>query len=242
MRIARIVASVASVLVLAACNMSAGAQEGESGGEGGRRDFDVGNFDRVALLGGQDVVVTVGDARSVRAEGDAKALERLEVKVENGELRIGYRRNSIFSGHSGKTRVHVTVPSLRAASIAGSGDLRIDRVEGGDFEAGIAGSGDMQIGAMQVGTAKVSIAGSGNVTAAGTAEEADVSVVGSGDVGLGQLQANRAKVSVAGSGDVAAHASESADVSIMGSGDVRITGTSRCTVNKAGSGSVKCGD
>lgn len=231
----------ASVLVLAACNMSAGAQDSDEGGED-RRDYEVGAFERVSLLGSQNVVVTVGGAPSVRAEGSAKALERLEVKVEGGELRIGYRSNSIFSGSHGRTTVHVTVPSLRGASIKGSGDMRIDKVEGGDFDAGIAGSGDMAIEAMQVGTARITVAGSGAVTAAGTAEQAEITVAGSGDIGLGGLQAKRAKVSVAGSGDVSAFASESAEVSIMGSGDVRIAGTSNCKVNKRGSGSVKCGD
>lgn len=231
----------ASVLVLAACNMSAGAEDSDDGGGNERRDYQVGAFERVSLLGSQKVVVTVGGAPSVRAEGSAKALERLEVKVEGDELRIGYRSNSIFSGSHGRMTVHVTVPSLRGASVKGSGDMRIDKVEGGDFDAGIAGSGDMAIAAMQVGSARLTVAGSGNITAAGTAEETHISVAGSGDLALEGLQAKRAKVSIAGSGDVSAHASESAEVSILGSGDVRIAGTSNCKVSKHGSGSVKCG-
>lgn len=232
----------ASVLVLAACNMAAGAREAEGDGGGSdRRDFAVGAFDRVSLLGAQDVVVTLGGAPSVRAEGNAAALDRLEVTVEGGELRIGHRRDRPFSGNSGKATVHVTVPSLSGASIKGSGNMRIDRVEGADFDAGIAGSGDLEVGAMQVGTARVSIAGSGAIRAAGRAEQTEISVDGSGEVALARLQAKRAKVSIAGSGDVAAYASESADVSIRGSGDVRIAGSAKCTVRNHGSGSVECG-
>ncbi|MFN3387950.1 MAG: head GIN domain-containing protein [Allosphingosinicella sp.] len=232
----------ASVLVLAACNMSAGAEESGEEGAAGQRDFQVGAFERVSLLGSQDVIVTVGGAPSVRAEGSEKALERLEVRVENGELRIGYRSNGILFGSHGRMTVHVTVPRLTGASIKGSGDIRIDKVEGGDFDGGIAGSGNMEIGAMRVGTARITVAGSGNVSAAGTAEETQVSVAGSGDVSAEGLRAKRAKVSVAGSGDVSAFASESAEVSILGSGDVRIAGTTNCTVTKRGSGSVKCGE
>lgn len=232
----------ASVLILAACNMSAASEEVEDEGPRVARDFPVGAFERVALGGSQDVIVTVGGAPSVRAEGTAKALDRLEIKVEGGELRIGTRRNSgNFFTTSGRTTVHVTVPSLRAASVAGSGDMRIDKVQGGDFEAAIAGSGDLEIGTMQVGTARVGIAGSGDVTASGTAERTEVNVAGSGNVALDGLQAKRATVSIVGSGDVSAHASESAVVTIMGSGDVKIAGGAKCTVNKQGSGSVDCG-
>ena len=97
-----------------------------------QRDFQVGAFDRVALAGSHDVVVTVGGAPSVRAEGDAEALERLDIRVENGELRIG-----IASAAAGSRSATIAAspstspcPALDGASIGGSGDIRIDRVAG----------------------------------------------------------------------------------------------------------------
>ena len=228
----------------AAC--SAGAQEGDSdahrSGAQGQRDFQVGAFESVSLEGSHDVVVAVGAAPSVRAEGDAAAIERLDIRVENGTLKIGSRRSDgWFSRNRGHVTVHVTAPALNAASIGGSGDMRIDRVEAPRFAASIGGSGDMEIGALRARQASFSIAGSGDIrAAAGQVEEADISIAGSGSVSAGALQTRRADVSVVGSGNVSLQASETVEASIMGSGDVNVQGTARCSVSRMGSGDVHC--
>ena len=236
----------ASIMILAAA-CSAGAQEGQSArgtGEVVQRNYEVGAFDAVALAGSHDVVVSVGGAPSVRAEGDAETLEQLEVRVEDGELTIGNRDRRRLWVSFGRNRrpatVYVTVPSLRAASVAGSGDMRVDRAEAGSFDASLAGSGDLQIDSLRAGRAEFSVAGSGNIRAAGAAQSSDVSIAGSGDVDLSGLETRTANVSVMGSGDVRLRATEAADVSIMGSGDVEVAGGARCSVSKHGSGDVRC--
>lgn len=230
-----------SVLALAACNFTASANDDR--GPRTQRGFEVGAFDRVALGGSHDVVVTVGGVPSVRAEGSAKALERLEIKVENGVLGIGTKEgNWVSFGNNGGITVYVTTPSLAGASIGGSGDMRIDKVEGGSFAASIGGSGDMRIAALKVAEASFSVAGSGGVTASGAADKATISVAGSGDIDASGLETKNSTVSVVGSGEVRARAMETASVSMMGSGDVSMEGSARCTVNKRGSGDVRCGN
>ncbi len=231
-------------VLMAAC--SAGAQPGEQAEAGGggqtQRTFQVGAFERISLEGAHDVVVTVGGAPTVRAEGDAAVLERLEVRVENGALKIGTERgNWSWRRSRGHATVYVTVPSLTGAAIAGSGDMRIDRVEAQRFAASIGGSGDLEIAALRARQANFSIAGSGGIRASGQAEETDISIAGSGNMSLNGLQSRRADVSVAGSGDVAIHASESVAASILGSGDISVEGGARCSVTKMGSGDVRCG-
>ncbi len=232
---------VPAITLAAAC--SAGAHQNE-GSHGGRtsRDFQVGAFDSISLAGSPDVIVTVGGQPSVRAEGDAEMIERLDIRVEGRELKIGTRRGSWSwnMGHHDGVTIHVTVPSLRAASIGGSGDMRIDRVESPDFRASIAGSGDMEIGALRARQAGFSVAGSGGIRATGAAERTDVSIAGSGDVRLDSLQTRNASVSVMGSGEVTLHATESVDGSVMGSGDVTVAGPARCSVRTMGSGEVRC--
>ncbi|HEY0043012.1 MAG TPA: head GIN domain-containing protein [Allosphingosinicella sp.] len=236
---------IGGILLLAACN-AAGAQEGKAdSGEKGTRTFDAGaGFEKVSLVGAGDVIVTVGGAPSIRAEGDTARLEQLDVRVEDGELKIGLKKGKWSfgwgNGSNGPVTVHVTVPRLAGAWIGGAGDIRIDKVEGGDFNGTITGAGDISVGAMKVQRAAFSIQGSGGISAAGTADSSDIQVAGSGDMKLENLAARTAKISIMGSGDVRARASETADVSIMGSGDVTLAGNARCTINKHGSGSVRC--
>ena len=234
-----------SIFALMACNMSADAQEGEGrrSGRTAQRSFDVGNFDSVSLGGAYDVVVTVGPAASVRAEGDADELDRMEVRVEDGDLHIGREKSrgwSVGWRRHGPVTVYVTTPSLQAASIGGSGDMRIDKVEGRKFEASIGGSGDMRIAALRANEASFSIAGSGGIAAAGSVGRTDISVAGSGSVDVEGLESRTADISIVGSGDVRARAMDTADISIMGSGDVIMAGTARCSVSKMGSGDVRC--
>jgi len=229
------------VLMLGAC--SAG-EAGENDGQAATRNFQVGAFDKISLAGSSDVIVTVGGAPSVRAEGNSELLEKLEVKVENGVLRIGYKKGKWSFGwrkDHGPVTVHVSVPSLTGAEIAGSGDMKIDKVEGGDFAGEIAGSGEIELASLRARNASFAIAGSGGVSARGSAETADFEIAGSGDIRAGGLEVKRAKVSIAGSGNVETKAMESAAIDMMGSGDVVITGTAKCSVNKMGSGNVRCG-
>jgi hypothetical protein len=238
-------ALMASTLILtAACHASGNA---EATGPRATRDVPVpaGAFDRIALSGSPDVVVTVGGAAAIRAEGDQDALDRLEIVNENGELRIGLRdRTSSWLtswGHHDGVTVHITLPALAGATIAGSGDMRIDRVQGERFAGAITGSGDMQVAALAVGEAALSVTGSGGITAAGTARRATGSVTGSGDLQLGGLEAADATLAVAGSGDISIRATQSATIELRGSGDINVAGPARCTINKSGSGDVRCG-
>src|ERR1700712_428260 len=88
----RTIALLSAAALVTACH-AAGNAEGT--GPIVQRDFPVaGAFDKIALAGSPNVVVTVGAAASVRAEGDAEMLDRLEIVNENGQLRIGLGSNS----------------------------------------------------------------------------------------------------------------------------------------------------
>ena len=242
---------VMSVLALAACSRG-GAHEGDregaapSSGSATARNYQVDDFQKIVVEGPHDVNVTVGGATSVHAEGSAEAMEKLEIRVENGRLVIGGKkdkRNRWFNHTTDKDKVvvTVTVPALAGASVEGSGDIKVDKVQGDAFEGEIAGSGDLDIGDVRVKRAEFSIAGSGGIRAKGATDSSEVSIAGSGDIDVSGLQAKTAEISIAGSGGVRAHASETADVEIMGSGDVELAGGAKCSISKMGSGNVQCG-
>ena len=206
------------------------------------RNFTVTGFSEIEVAGPFDVVVNVGKGQSVRAVGDADDLARLKVEVRGDELHIGSKeRRWTDWSRSQPIKIWVTVPSLKGASIAGSGDMQIDRVKGDSFNASIAGSGDLSIASLSATNAKFSVAGSGDLTASGSCRYADVSIAGSGDVNIGGVRCQTLKASIAGSGAVNANASQAAKLSVMGSGDITVSGGAKCDISKMGSGSVRCG-
>lgn len=209
----------------------------------GSATYEVGEFDEVTTVGPQDVVITQGDSFSARAEGSGSALAALAVVVEDGKLVIrpkGEYRFGFDWGRLESATVYVTVPTLEGVSLAGSGDITVDKIEGQEFVGSIAGPGTLSIAAMTFDEADFRIGGSGNVVAAGTVRNARVSIGGSGEVRAGGLRSQTATVSIGGSGDVALTAEKEVDVSIAGSGNVEVSGPARCSVRQFGSGNVDC--
>lgn len=239
MRKPLIVGVVAAAASVAACGVARG-----QAGPSVERDFEVGAFDRISVSGPYEVDVRTGAEPSVRASGPERSIERMIVEVKGETLRIRPQKRKGFRltrSRDYPVRVSVTVPSLAAADIAGSGDIRVDRIAGESFEGGIAGSGDLRLGSVEVRRLKIGIAGSGGIRAqGGRATDARYEIAGSGDIDAGGIVAQTASVSISGSGNVNANATGDASVAIAGSGDVRIRGGARCRVSKAGSGNVDC--
>jgi hypothetical protein len=207
------------------------------------RTFAVGPFSSIETNGSYDVVVTTGKAVSVSARGTQRLVESIRAEVRNGKLIISPETKGWKgSWDMGRTwaRITVSVPALTAASLKGSGDMTIDRVQGRSFNGSVAGSGDLEVGRMAVGELQLSVAGSGGVKAAGQAQKAAYSIAGSGDVDVSQLTASQASASVAGSGGIRARVTGTANASIMGSGDIDISGGAKCQSSKMGSGSIRC--
>lgn len=232
------------LIPLAACGMGGSDDDDRAGipanGSGGTRSYAVADFTTVEQRGPDDVDVRVGSGFSVRAEGEPDVLDRVKIIHDGKRLRIT-RVRSGFSWRSGAAKIYVTMPRIEAASLAGAGDIAIDRIDGAAFVGDIAGAGSLSLGRVAVESLRLSIAGSGNVAAAGEARSFSVSIAGSGDVDAAKLRAATANVKIAGSGSVRAAVDGDAKVSIMGAGDVDLGPKARCDVEKMGAGEVRCG-
>lgn len=234
-------AVIVASLALGGCHLHAH----EGGGANVTRNYNVGNFQKIEVAGPYDVEVRTGGKPGVSAQGSERLIERTVVEVEGDKLLIRPEHEHSWFGVSwgshGKAHFTVTVPQLSGAAIAGSGDIKVDKVAAPSFEGSVAGSGGLDVASLEVQQLKLAIAGSGGVRAGnGKAQSAEYAITGSGDVDAGAIQTQQLKVSIAGSGGVKARSSGTADVSIMGSGDVDVSGGAKCSVSKAGSGSVRC--
>lgn len=237
--------AILAALPLIACSYISDSDNDRAGvagsGSGNTRTYQVADFTKVALRGSDDIDVRVGSAFSVRAEGDAEVLDYLKIERNGDTLTVGRRNRSGFNWNGKSAKVYVTMPRIVAGSVAGSGDMAIDRAEGTSFDANSAGSGSIAIRTLAVEAVSFSIAGSGDIKAGGTARSVKARIAGSGDVEAKGLKAAGADVSIAGSGSVGLDVSGDAKVSIVGSGDADLGTNARCSVSKVGSGSVRCG-
>ncbi len=241
MRFLMILAALPLVACGAIANGTTKGEPAQPSGTGTARSFQVAGFNKVELAGADDVDVRVGQTFSVRAEGPAEELDKLDIRRDGSTLWVGRKKQKGWTMSRGKgVKVFVTMPAIEAASLAGSGNMSVDTARAKQFEASLAGSGDLRLGRVEAEAIDVDLAGSGNVRAAGQTGRLAVSIAGSGNVEASGLKAADAKISIAGSGNVAAEVNGSAKVSVMGSGDVTLTGGARCDSSKMGSGDIRC--
>lgn len=219
---------------------SASATPATPGSTESTREFSVGTFTEVRLAAHFAVVITIGSPTSVRAQGDPAALDLLDIRTEGDALIATVKPNVQWPAYAHVT-VSVTTPSLTAARLSGSGQIRIGSLQTDALSIDQSGAGEIEAPELTVGRLEISSSGSGKIDAAGTADDADIRLVGSGETELETLTVKRAVVSMAGSGSLTINATETVRGSTAGSGEIEVTGGAECSISSVGSGDVTCG-
>ena len=209
-----------------------------------RQPRPVAPFTAVEAAGSMQVVLRQGSPQRVEVEALAADQAKVETEVRGGSLRVGRRREGRnmlgMERFEGPVTVYITVPSLTALSLSGSGDLRVDGpVQASDFKVSVAGSGNLTLPQLTAQNLQTSLAGSGNVVLGGSCPRHEIRISGSGNVKAADLRTADTRISIGGSGDATVQATKTLTSSIAGSGNVRYSGSPQLTSSKSGSGSVQ---
>lgn len=173
-------------------------------------------FARVELAGATAVTVQVGPSRSVRVTADSNLLRHVTTRVRGGTLAVG-----TTGSFTTRTPMHVdvTVPSLDAVTLTGSGTLVVTGVH--------------------ARLLAVSLPGTGSVRVAGSAEELRATLSGSGDLQVQDLVARDAATELSGVGEIRVHVTRDLHATVSGTGSIRYSGDPTSVVSRVtGTGSV----
>jgi Putative auto-transporter adhesin, head GIN domain len=177
------------------------------------------NFSGIDLAGSNNVTVVAGARQSVVVHADSNLLSHVTTQVKTGKLIIGDVGS--FAAKS-PMYVEVSVPSLAALDLTGSGTITVTGVRASRLTVTLSGSGD--------------VAASGSVTGL------TVSIDGSGDAQLSGLIARNVDAVVKGSGAIFVTATQSLNAKVPGSGAVLYSGNPpQVTTSITGSGAVTPG-
>ena len=224
---------IAAFLALSAASASAA-----------ERRYTVTDFDRIQVDGPFQVALTTGRASSAMASGSNAAIERVSIDVQGRTLRVRTNR-SAWGGYPGEgtgpVRILLSTNGLRAASLAGSGRLSIDKARAMRFDASVSGSGRIDVGVIEADTLVVALLGSGKIMVGGKAKSLRATIQGAGDLDAEALSVEDAQINASTSGLIAVAVRRSATVTSSGQGDTKIIGSPACTVKSSGSGQVLCG-
>ena len=176
----------------------------------------VASFTSLDLAASNNVTIIVGRPQSVVVHANSNLINHVTTDVVAGTLVIGHTGSLTARG---PMSVDVSVPSLTALSLSGSG----------------------QISATGISTPQLTmtISGSGLLSAAGTATRLDVTINGDGQAQFSQLTARDVHAVVSGSGLIQVTATTSLDAAIPGSGTIIYSGNPpQVTTSVTGSGTV----
>ncbi len=190
-----------------------------SSGAAATQTRTVAGFSRLDLAGSNNVTIIAGRPQSVVVHADSKVINHVTTDVVAGTLVIG--DTGSFTA-SGPMSVDVSVPSLTALSLSGSGQISATGISAPQLT--------------------VTISGSGLVSAAGTATRLDVTINGDGTAQLSRLTARDVHAVVSGSGLIGVTATTSLDAAVPGSGTIIYSGNPpQVTTSVTGSGAVTPG-
>ncbi len=198
-------------------------------------------FQAVALRSPMNVTLRQGAREALELRADDNLLPLIEARVVDRDgvptLELGVKKGIYFTTRHALA-VTIDLQTLRAISIAGSGDVQGDALKVEKLALAVTGSGDIRLKQLTAAEVATKVSGSGDVVLAGRSVKLSVSIAGSGDVDTHALEADDVSVSVAGSGDANVNARKTLSVTIAGSGDVKYSGEATVKSSIAGSGQI----
>ena len=212
---------LAGIVVLVLADRSSNTLSGQGGTGSGvpaTQARSLPPFTGVEIDGANNVVLRVGAPQSVIVHADSNLLGRVTTQVSSGSLAIGNTPGTLKA--RSPMSVVVSVPSLDALAVQGSGNITVTGIKSPSLT--------------------VRIPGSGTIDAAGTTARLDVAIDGSGTALLSGLVARDATASIDGSGSIVLTATRSLDASIPGSGTIVYAGNpAQVTKSVPGSGTIR---
>ncbi len=220
---------------------------------------DLPAFQAIVLKCNADLDIVQGNGHQLVIRGDEDTIDRLETEVVDGRLTITLDDGWFDWLDADDLEIDVTLETLEALSILGSGSARADLLAVEDLEIDIKGSGDLEIDELSSEKLALNVSGSGNVdidklNAAdvvtvirgsgdveleGDATTFEATLQGSGNLSAHDLKAETVSIVISGSGDATLHALSTLDAVVRGSGDVRYEGNAEVTKKIMGSGSIR---
>lgn len=194
-------------------------------------------FSRVRVDGPVDVRLAQAGADGVKVGADDNVEALVTTVVEGDTLVVGLKPGSSFSTRQ-PVRVTVEFKDLQSLELKGSGDARLDRLQGERLRVQLSGSGDLDIGLLEVREFTAALSGSGDLAVAGRVEQLDLQLSGSGDVSASSLSSRQLRATLSGSGDVQVGVSQELEAVLSGSGDLRYAGRPKVKSQVSGSGEL----
>lgn len=182
------------------------------------------DFAGIEASGRWDLTVARGDAWRVELDVPVELVDRIEARVEDGRLVLGFEGWLGSCGDSDRCRMNasITLPALREINLSGATTVDFSGFDGEQLAIQTSGASEIDGSASRY-------------------DELAVTTSGAGDVDLEEVTVTNAEVSVSGAGSIALRmAGGRLTGELSGAADLRYSGTvSEESVSRSGAANVR---
>ncbi|MFB6453677.1 head GIN domain-containing protein [Chitinophaga sp. Hz27] len=200
-------------------------------------DRNVSGFSGISTSGIYDVVLTQGNAESVKLEADDNLLPYIETVVSGKTLQIK-SKNGVSIEPKSKITVYVTIKDLKAVSASGASKVTsTGTINGSNLGVELSGA---TLCKLDVAMSKVEIKASGaaRVDLAGTAAAVNVGASGAAIIRADKLSSDNVNVEASGGSNVVVNADKALNAGASGGSSIRYSGAGKANVSTSGGASV----
>ena len=198
------------------------------------RTFTAAEFNRVIAYGVGNINIYPSEDYKVIVTTDSNIQDTIGTEVLGNTLHIENIRENY---NPTKLTIDVYLPELKAITLKGSGNIKINNGNGTDLEVVLSGSGNIDALKYQATVLNTTLSGSGNIKATAT-NSLNGNISGSGSITAQNNPVQNADISISGSGSAWVWVTGTLRGSISGSGSIFHKGNPAIKVNISGSGRV----
>jgi hypothetical protein len=189
------------------------------------QEFELSDFDQVDASHSFQVSLTQGDEFAVTVSADDNVVDKLNVVVSDGTLKLGLLEPGFYSNLT--LIADVTMPDLSRVSLSGASRLDMPAiVTEEDFRGSLSGA-SLLTGDLSAVDVELDLSGASRVTLDGSAESLDLEASGASRVDLAEFEVDAANVQVSGASTAVVNVTGTLDVEASGASRVEYVGSPR---------------
>jgi hypothetical protein len=200
---------------------------------------DVPAFHSVSVESGIHATISIGPRQPIELRGDEKVLAQVETVVEDGELRIGFKRHGWTNWTSHEVHVSLQTPELRGIGASGGSDVRAQMTAAPEIEIAASGGGEVHARGIDTDSLKVHGSGGAVIELSGRAGEARIQMSGGTHVKGAGLSVRNVRIEGSGGSEAELRANGRISGSLSGGSELHIRGNASSRVATSGGSSVE---
>lgn len=201
---------------------------------------DLPSFTGLSVANGLDAEFVTGEAQSVVAEGPSKELEKLDIYVDDGILKLRRERSGWgWGGSRERVVIKVSAPTLDRLYVSSGADAEGSGMSGEEVVIEVSSGSDAVVDGVEAGTVYLSSSSGADLTASGTCDHLEAESSSGSDIDAEDLRCNSVEADASSGSDIEAYAVTAVKASASSGADIDISGNpTDIDTDKSSGGSV----